>query len=87
VTAYAASCGSAVENAKEPLAVSFRSLPPLSCRTTLPSRPEIVPPTVYKSAPQLTTMLVTSADPTTPVAPETLQACEGDVGCVAIVTE
>ena len=40
----------AVWKVKEPLPVRERASPPLSSRTTVPERPERVPPTVYEAA-------------------------------------
>ena len=47
VTAYAAPLASWVGNVKEPLAVTDRLSPPLSCSTTVPDSPDAVPPTEY----------------------------------------
>ena len=47
VTEYAAPLASFVGNVKEPLAVTERLSPPLSCSTTVPASPDTVPPTEY----------------------------------------
>ena len=45
VTEYALPPASFVGNVKEPLAVTDRLSPPLSCSTTVPVSPDTVPPT------------------------------------------
>ena len=45
VTLYADPAASPVLKVNGPLALTLRSLPPLSCKTTVPDRPETVPPT------------------------------------------
>src|SRR5215510_8068124 len=78
VTAYAAPLASCVGNAKEPFAVTVRASPPLSFSTTVPDRPETVPPTEYVAgglAAQVTATVVTFAEPTVPVPLPTVQVC------------
>src|SRR5215831_2705634 len=76
VTAYAAPLASCVGNAKEPFAVTVRASPPLSFSTTVPDRPETVPPTEYVAGGlvvQVTATVVTFAEPTVPVPLPTAQ--------------
>jgi hypothetical protein len=87
VTEYALPLVSFVAKAKEPLAVTERLSPPLSCSTAVPVSPDTVPPTEYVVGGvvvQVTATLVTFADPTVPVPPLTAQVCPD--GCVFTVT-
>ena len=45
VTLYAEPVARAVAKVNAPLALTLRSSPPLSCSTTVPDRPETIPPT------------------------------------------
>ena len=56
-----------------PLLLTLRSSPPLSCNTTVPDNPDTVPPTEYVFVVHVTATLVTFAEATVPVPPETLQ--------------
>ena len=63
-------------NVNEPLAVTLRLSPPLSCSTTVPDSPDTVPPTENDAALlQETATLVTLAEPTVPDPLETVQVC------------
>src|SRR5215831_10291859 len=76
VTAYAAPPASCVGKAKEPFAVTVSASPPLSFSTTVPDRPETVPPTEYVAGGlvvQVTATVVTFAEPTVPVPLPTVQ--------------
>ena len=60
----------------EPLPVTLRSSPPLSCSTTVPDSPDTVPPIVYVAVLlQETATLVTLAEPTVPDPLETVHDC------------
>ena len=82
---------SEVAKVKVPLAVTARSSPPLLRSTSPgPDRPVTVPPMVYLGSglvTQVTTTVVTSAEPTVPEPLETVQVCEGPLGCPETVTE
>ena len=71
---------------KPPLAEIVRLSPPLSCNTTVPIKPDTVPPTVEVLVTQLTATLVTFALPTVPEPLVTVQLWLGLVGCVRTVT-
>src|SRR5262249_2523127 len=71
--ARGAGCGG---KAKERLAVPVSASPPLSFSTTVPDRPETVPPTEYVAGGlvvQVTATVVTFAEPTVPVPLPTAQ--------------
>ena len=57
---------------------------PLFCSTTVPIRPEIVPPTVNALAAHITAMLVTLEEPTTPDPWPTVHV--PPAGCVFTLT-
>src|SRR5437899_10660027 len=63
----------AAAKAKLPFTEIVRLSPPLFCSTTVPLRPEIVPPTVKVMVAQLTVTLLTLAPATVPVPFATLQ--------------
>ena len=51
-----------------------------------PARPLTVPPTVNESVEQLTAIPVTGPPPTVPLPGDTVQFCQGLVGCAGTVT-
>src|SRR6185437_13450365 len=86
VTAYVDPLITGVAKAKAPLALNERSSPALSCRTMVPFRPAIVPPTVKVFVAQLTITPVTPCEPTVPLPAETTQVWTGAAGWVRTVT-
>lgn len=87
VTMYDCPLAMGVWKANVPFAVTGRSLPPLTCRTSpVPTSPVTVPPMAYLLVVQFTRMLATSPLPTVPVPPLTLHVCEGLFGCALTVT-
>ena len=74
----------AAAKVKAPFTEIVRLSPPLFCSTTVPERPEIVPPTVKVLAAQLTVTSPTLAPATVPVPFATLQLWPA--GCVRTVT-
>src|SRR5271165_6323709 len=84
VTLYAAPETSEVANVKDPFALTLRLSPPLSCSTTVPDRPDTVPPTLYVGPlVQETATLVTFAE-TVPDPFATVHVCPD--GAVFTVT-
>src|SRR5689334_23676364 len=86
-TSEVAPDASLVAKVNDPLAVTLRLSPPLSCSTTVPDRPDTVPPTenvVGAVFAQETATLVTLAEPMVPEPPVTVQVCPD--GLVPTVT-
>ena len=67
-----------------PFAEIERLSPPLFCSTTLPERPETVPPTLKAMAEQVSVTLVTFAPLTVPASFATVQVWPA--GCASTVT-
>src|SRR2546422_7646226 len=65
------------------LAPTDRLSPPLFCRTTVPTRPDVVPPMVFLHT---TCTLVTLLLPTVPLPFVTVHRCAGEEGWVETVT-
>ena len=74
----------AAAKVKPPFAEIERLSPPLFCSTTLPLRPETVPPTVKVSTAQVTVTLLMFAPATVPAPLATVQVWPA--GCARTVT-